>query len=262
MGKPIQQSRDEVKLYLKTVNELCEIAPKSLEEITVRDSAKGIAKYRREPIGVVLNISPWNYPVTACGNILIPSILAGNAVAIKHSPYTPLIGKHFEESFKYAGVEGLVVDVLVEPKHIDNLFYMPEIGFVSFTGSVQVGTIIQEEIADKRFIGMNLELGGNDAAYVAEDADLDKAVKDLMHSAFYNAGQSCNSIERIYVHESLYQDFLDRAVREIEYYQIGDPMMAHTTLGPFCLPDKPDFLEKQIEDAASQGGTILTGGFV
>ena len=136
MGKPITQSKQEINLYLKNVKELTKLAPEALQETVVRESANGIAKYRREPVGVVLSICPWNYPVTTCGNILIPSILSGNAVAIKHSPYTPLIGQHFVESFKYAGAENLVVDVLMSPKYIEELYNMPEIGFVAFTGSV------------------------------------------------------------------------------------------------------------------------------
>ncbi len=155
---------------------------------------------------------------------------------------------------------GLVSDMMLLPQDVKELYAYPEIGMVNFTGSMQTGKRVQEDVDDHRFINVNLELGGNCAAYVAEDADLDVAVRELMHGAFYNAGQSCNAVERIYVHQKVYDEFLEKASREAESWEMGDPMRDSTTLGPLCLPEKPEELRKLVEEAAGQGGRILTGG--
>jgi len=260
MGKPLKEAKDEIKGFYNVVKKLIDIAPGALEGKVVKQNEHGILKYTREPVGVVMVISPWNFPVLTCANILVPSILAGNAVVIKHSPYTPLIAKHFEEAFKQAGVPNLVNDMMIAATDCQAIYEYPEIGYVAFTGSMETGKCVQEDVADSRFINVGLELGGNDAAYVAEDADLDLAVTEIVRGALFNAGQCCNSIERVYVHNSLYDDFLEKALVEIENYQIGNPMLDSTKLGPLCLPEKPDHLQRQIEDAAQQGARVLCGG--
>lgn len=260
MGKPLKQAKEEVKYFHVLVKKMCEIAPEALAEKVIRSSEGGISKYTREPVGCVLSIAPWNYPVSTTGNIVIPSILSGNTVLLKPSPYTPLIAQHFENAFNASGVPGLVRALNIPAQEVKELYAYPEIGYVSFTGSIQTGKCVQEDVDDHRFINVNLELGGNDACYVAEDADVDFAVRELMNGAFYNAGQSCNAVERIYVHKNVYEDFLEKAAREAEEWTIGDPLRDTTKLGPLCLPEKPEQLSKMIEDAANQQGRILCGG--
>lgn len=260
MGKPITQSLTELKGFHNVVKKMIQIAPEALGEKVVQSDGQVVLKYSREAVGVAAIYSPWNYPVLTCANLVIPNILAGNSVVIKHSPLTPLIAKHFEESFKYAGVQHLVNDVMIEPKDALFLYEMPEVGFISFTGSTEVGRNVQREVTNARFPHYTLELGGNDGAYVAEDADIDYAAKELVTGAMYNAGQSCNGIARIFVHSSVYQDFLDKAVKYTSEYKMGDPLKEDTTLGPLAQGDKIEEIKKKVDEAAQQGGKILIGG--
>jgi len=260
MGKPLKESFSELKAFHSLVRKLSEIAPEALAEKVVKENQQGLLKYTREPVGVAAIFSPWNYPVLTCANMLITSVLAGNSVVIKHSPYTPIIGKHFEEAFKFAGVENIVRELMIMHTDAVKLYQLPEIGFVGFTGSTEVGRNVHDELADHRFIDYTLELGGNDAAYIAEDADIELAAKETMFGAFYNAGQSCNGIERIYVHHSIYDDFLNKAIKYALTYEVGDPLKEGTTLGPLTLPDLPEAIKQKVEDSAGQGGRIIIGG--
>jgi len=260
MGKPITEARAEMKGFYALVKKLTELAPEALAPKIVKKNELGILSYAREPVGVAAIFSPWNYPVFTCANFLFTSVLAGNSAVVKHSNFTPLIGRHFEEAFKYAGTENIVRELMITHTDAMKVYQLPEIGFVGFTGSTEVGRNVQDEIADHRFIDYTLELGGSDAAYVAEDADIDYAAKDLARGAFYNAGQSCNGISRIYVHNAVYDEFLSKITAHAATLQMGDPMSEDTTLGPLTQADNVLGIQQQVEEAAGQGGRILIGG--
>ena len=247
MGKPIIQSHSEIKTLIARTKKLIELAPEGLAEKVIKSDDNGFLKITREPVGVVFMITPWNYPLLTPVNCLITSVLAGNSVVLKSSPHAPLTGKHFENAFKYAGLDHLVNDLMVAADKCQNLYTMNEIGALSFTGSVQGGFAVQKDLYETRFIDSILQLGGNDGAYVAPDADLDKAVEGLMDGAMYNSGQSCCSIERIYVHDSLYQEFIERSTQFIKNtYKPGDPNLESTNFGPLCLPEAPEKHEKDV----------------
>jgi acyl-CoA reductase-like NAD-dependent aldehyde dehydrogenase len=207
----------------------------------------------REPLGVVFVIAPWNYPYLTAVNAIVPAILAGNAVILKHSAQTPLCAERFAEAFREAGLPDDVFQFL-HLSHADTqaLVRTHGIDFVAFTGSVEGGRAVEQSAAG-RFIGLGLELGGKDPAYVRADADLDHAVDSLVDGAFYNAGQSCCGIERIYVHASLFDDFVAKATALAGTYVLGDPREPETTLGPMVRTSAADFVRAQIEEAIGQG---------
>ena len=260
MGKPLQQARGEVKTALVRARHMMSIAPQALADETLPEMAGFTRFIRHEPVGVVLDISAWNYPLLITVNVVVPAVLAGDSVLIKHATRTALCGEAFERAFAAAGApEGLVSAVHADHEVCAQIIGRPEVGYVSFTGSVRGGREIYREVS-ARFIDAGLELGGKDPAYVAPDADLEHAIANLVDGAFYNAGQSCCGIERIYVHRSLYDRFVEGAVAEVRKLRMGDPMDAATTLGPMAQPGAPEKLVAQAEDARAKGGRVLCGG--
>ncbi len=260
MGKPLKQARGEVDTMIDRSLYMASIAEEALRDRAL-PAKEGFARFvSREPLGVVLDIAPWNYPLLTAVNVIVPAVLAGNSVVIKHASRTPLCGEHFAGAFRDAGApDGLVQAVVTSHAVVSQLIARPEVGFVAFTGSVPGGRQVYGEAA-KRFIDVGLELGGKDPGYVAEDADLAHAIENLVDGAFYNAGQSCCGIERIYVHQSLYDRFVEGAVKAVAAYKLGDPLEEATTLGPMATPDAPGFLEKQVSEAKALGGRVLCGG--
>ena len=208
----------------------------------------------------MLDISAWNYPLLITVNVVVPAVLAGNAVIIKHANRTALCGDAFARAFAAAGAPAdLVTAIDASHEVVAKLIARPEVGYVSFTGSVRGGHEVYREGA-KRFIDVGLELGGKDPAYVAPDADMDHAIANIVDGAFYNAGQSCCGIERIYVHASVYDRFVEGALAEVRKYRLGDPLTATTTMGPMAQPDAPAKLAAQIAEAHAKGGRVLCGG--
>lgn len=260
MGKPLQQARGEVKTTLHRARTMMSLAPEALRDEPL-PPVPGFHRFiRQEPVGVVLDISAWNYPLLITVNVAIPAVLAGNAVIIKHANRTALCGEAFARAFQRAGApEDLVTAIDATHETCAKIIARPEIGYVSFTGSVRGGHEVYKEGA-KRFIDVGLELGGKDPAYVAPDADLGHAIANLVDGAFYNAGQSCCGIERIYVHASLYDRFLEGALAEVRKYTLGDPLEAATTMGPMAQADAPRKLAAQVEEARAKGGRVLCGG--
>lgn len=260
MGKPLAQARGEVRTCLERARTMIALAEEALAPVEL-PPAEGFRRWiTHEPVGVVLDIAAWNYPLLIAVNVVVPAVLAGDAVLIKHAPRTPLAGERFAEAFREAGAPA----DLVAPLHVDHevaarVMAMPEVGYVSFTGSVRGGHEVYAEVA-RRFVDAGLELGGKDPAYVAEDADLGAALENLIDGAMYNAGQSCCGIERIYVHRSLYDSFVEGAVRLANAYVLGDPRDEKTTMGPMALPSAPSFLAAQIAEAREKGGRVLCGG--
>ncbi len=261
MGKPITQSRNEVKGMIKRAEVCCKIAKNALEDINFT-SESGVKKYiRRDPLGVVLNIAAWNYPLLTAVNVIVPSILAGNSVLLKHSSITPLCGLHFESAFLESGApEGLVKSLLISHQTTDKLIKSGLIDHVSFTGSISGGREINQS-ASSQFIYTGLELGGKDPAYICEDADIQSAIDGIIDGVFYNAGQSCCAVERIYVHERVYDEFVSGASDVMNNLQMGNPLDETTTLGPLAQQSGQNHIIHQIKSARENGATIEYGNF-
>jgi acyl-CoA reductase-like NAD-dependent aldehyde dehydrogenase len=261
MGKPVGQAQGEVKTAIVRARYMMSLAREALADESLPPLEGFSRKISQEPVGVVLAIGAWNYPLLITVNVVIPAVLAGNAVLIKPSPRTPLCANHFVDAFARAGAPAdLVSALMANHETVGRVFEHPAIGFVSFTGSVRGGHEVYAAVASKRFIDVGLELGGKDPGYVAEDANLEHAAANLIDGAFYNAGQSCCAIERVYVHRSLYKAFLARAEAYVRDYKLGDPMVEGTSMGPMALPNAPAFLTKQLQEAKSAGARVLVDG--
>ena len=237
------------------------LAPDVLKSEVLPDKPGFRRLITKEPVGVVLTIAPWNYPILTTINSVAPAILSGNSVIIKHSARTPLCADHFVDAFLEAGApEGLVTALHTGHDEVAQVIRHPSIGFVSFTGSVPGGGAVYRAVASERFIDATLELGGKDPGYVAEDANLDAAVDTLIDGAFFNNGQSCCGIERVYVHESKYDAFLEQAQTVLAGYRLGNPADASTTHGPLAQANACSFLQSQTDDAKARGARLLMGG--
>ncbi|WP_293765864.1 aldehyde dehydrogenase family protein [uncultured Aquitalea sp.] len=258
IGRPISQSPGEVRGLEERARYMISIAEEGLAD--VRPAPKeGFERFlRREPLGTVLVLAPWNYPFLTAINTIVPALVAGNTVILKHSSQTPLVAELFQQAFDAAGLPAGVFQTL-HLGHADTLKLVaaPQIDFVAFTGSVAGGRAVQQAAASERFIGVGLELGGKDPAYVRADADLASAVENLVDGAFFNSGQSCCGIERIYVHSSLYNAFVDGFVDLTRGYRFGNPLDANTNLGPMVRASAAAFVRKQIADAVSAGAKAL-----
>ena len=257
MGRPIRYSPAEVGGFEKRARHMIAIAPEALADIGIGDR-EGFTRFiRRQPLGVVFTVAPWNYPYLTSVNSVIPALMAGNAVILKHSAQTPLAAERYAEAFDSADLPTGVFQFL----HLDHLstakvIRAPEVDFVAFTGSVGGGEMV-EAAAHGRFIGVGLELGGKDPAYVRADADLDFAVENLVDGVFFNCGQSCCGIERLYVHERVYDSFVGGFADLVGQYKLGDPTDPETTLGPMVRAEAADFVRAQTSDAISAGAKAL-----
>jgi acyl-CoA reductase-like NAD-dependent aldehyde dehydrogenase len=261
MGKPITQALAEVDGLNHRMQKMMEIAESALAEKVLPPLSGFTRKIAREPLGVLLNIPAWNYPLLTAVNVVVPAILSGNSVLIKHSSKTPLSGQHFATAFKVAGApEGLVVSLNLDHAVTAEVIGDPRIQYIGFTGSVAGGHEIYQTTAKNRFIDVGLELGGKDPAYVRGDADIGYAAKNLASGAFYNAGQSCCGVKRIYVHQTIYKKFLRAFLDEAKIYGPGDPLKKNTTLGPVVDRQAREHLERQVAGAIKEGGEIACGG--
>ncbi|RBL87082.1 aldehyde dehydrogenase [Streptomyces cavourensis] len=257
MGRPLRYTPGEVDGFEARARHMIGIAEAALAPIRVPELTGFTRFISREPIGVALTIAPWNYPLLTAVNSIVPALMAGNTVILKHSDQTPLCAELIARAFSEAGVPQGVFQYLHANHDIaQRLIRAPEIGYVSFTGSVRGGRSV-EQAAAGRFIGVGLELGGNDPAYVREDAKLDHAVETLVDGAFFNSGQSCCGIQRIYVARSRYQEFIDRAASLTNDYVLGDPLRAETTLGPVVRTRAADEVREVIDEALSRGARNL-----
>ncbi len=261
MGKPIAQARAEFERTMcERTEHLCEIAAEALadERLPARD---GIRRFvRREPVGVVLDIAAWNYPLAIAVNVIVPSVLAGNAVLVKHASQTALVADQFERAFREAGApDGLVQATPMDHATTAELIRSGGLGYVSFTGSVRGGREVYRSVANDNFIGAGMELGGKDAALVLDDADVEFAAENLVDGAFYNAGQSCCGIERIYVMDALHDRFVEAFVERARAYRLGDPREPETTLGPLVDEKSAAFVRDQADAAHGAGARRLLG---
>ncbi|MBD1556987.1 aldehyde dehydrogenase family protein [Vibrio sp. S9_S30] len=255
MGRPISYTPGEIMGVEERALSMIEQSDKALETLSLPEK-KGFTRYiKRVPVGNVLVIAPWNYPYLTAINAVIPALLAGNTVILKHSAQTPLCAERLVEAFEGTGIPvGTFQYLHTDHASTEKLIQNPNIHYVAFTGSVAGGEMVERNAAG-RFIGVGLELGGKDPAYVRADADLNHAAETLVDGAFFNSGQSCCGIERIYVHESVHDAFVEKAVTLAKTYRLGDPNQLDTTLGPMVRTAAADFVREQIRDAISKGAT-------
>jgi len=257
MGRPIRYTPREIDRMADRTYAMADFAESELADIAL-SPIEGFTRFiRREPLGVVFAIVPWNYPYLVAANAAIPALLAGNSVILKPSPQTAVCGEQIGKALKEAGLPPGVFQVLhVTPDDADRIVRSPQVDFVAFTGSVAVGHLVQQAAAG-RFMGVGLELGGKDPAYVRPDADLPYAIENVVDGAFFNSGQSCCAIERVYVHEAVYDRFVEGAVSLSRGYTLGDPFDPEIMLGPMVRTASADFVRRQIDDAIAAGANIL-----
>ena len=257
MGRPLRYTPREIDRMAERAEYMIGIAEETLGDI-VLDPLDGFTRFiRREPLGVALAISPWNYPYLTAVSVVVPAIMAGNAVVLKHSPQTPLCAERMAEAFAAAHLPtGVFTYLHASAEDTERLIQCGDIDYVAFTGSAAVGRAVQRASVE-RFIGVGLELGGKDSAYVRPDANLTHAVENLVDGAFFNSGQSCCAIERIYVHEAVYDKFVEGAVSLTNDYLLGDPLQPETTLGPVARTASADFVRQQIAAAVRDGAQML-----
>ena len=253
MGRPIKYAHLEVDGMAERARYMIEAATESLSPIQLPEK-KGVIRYiKHEPLGVILVLAPWNYPYLTAVNTVMPAILAGNTVILKHSAQTPLCAEQFAQAFKAAQLpDGVFQYLHMSHEATQQLIANKRINHVSFTGSVSAGRMV-EQTSQGQFKSIGLELGGKDPAYVRADADLSHAVETCIDGAFFNSGQSCCGIERIYVSDVIYDEFIQLAVKLIERYKLGRPDDPNTTLGPMVKASAADFVRAQIRDAVEAG---------
>ncbi|HKZ74799.1 MAG TPA: aldehyde dehydrogenase family protein [Steroidobacteraceae bacterium] len=257
MGRPSAYAPNEVRGTLERARYMIDAAAEALADIDVGAKAGFTRFIRREPLGVVLTIAAWNYPYLISINSVVPALMAGNAVILKHSAQTPLCAERFAACFAAAGLpEGVFHALHLTHADTERVIGDARISHVAFTGSVGGGRAVQRAAA-ARFIGVGLELGGNDPAYVRADAHFDHAVENLVDGAFFNSGQSCCGIGRIYVHESLHARFIDAFVDLTNRYRLGNPLDRDTTLGPVVRTEAAQSIRRAIADAVRGGARGL-----
>src|SRR3954466_2192899 len=247
MGRPIAYTPNEIRRgFQERALHMASLAEESLADIQVTPGRRFI---RREPLGVVLVVAPWNYPWLTSVNAVVPALLAGNSVILKMAQQTPLVAERYAEAFQAAGLPDGVFQFL----HLDHastarVIGDVRIGYVAFTGSVPGGHAVQRAAAE-RFVGTGLELGGKDPAYVRPDAPLASAVENLVDGSYFNSGQSCCAVERIYVHRAIFKPFVEAFVDLAKAYRLGNPLEPKTNLGPVVRTAAADAVRGQVADA-------------
>lgn len=256
MGRPVRYGGEKGGVDERT-RAMADLAEEALAPYIPPEKA-GFRRYiAREPLGVVMVIAPWNYPYLTAVNTIVPALLAGNAVILKHATQTLLVGERFAESFRQAGLpKGVFQNLVLSHAQTEKLIGSGAIDHVNFTGSVAGGRQIERAVAGT-FATLGLELGGKDPAYVLADAKLDHAIENLVDGAFYNSGQCCCGIERIYVDARVYDDFVAGFAELTKKYVVGNPLDQATTLGPMARGSFADVVRDQIAEAKRKGATPL-----
>lgn len=253
MGRPIRYTPGEMRGFEERARKMIELAPEALKSIEV---GKG-RRIDRLPQGIVFVIAAWNYPYLIAVNSIVPALAAGNVVILKHSSQTIACAERFAQAFQEAGLPEGVFQVLhLTHQATEELVAGGACDLVSFTGSVDGGRALHKA-AGGTFTPMGLELGGKDPAYVREDADLEFAAESLADGAFFNSGQSCCGIERIYVHSKRFDEFVDLLVEHTRKLKLGDPLDEATTLGPLVRPRAADFVRRQMKQAEEMGAQAI-----
>jgi len=260
MGRPIRFAPGEINGFEERARYMASIAPRALSAIHP-EPKDGLSRFIvREPLGQVLVVAPWNYPYLTAVNAVVPALLSGNTVLIKHSAQTPLCAERFVQVFKEAGLpEGVFQFLHLDHASTERVIKAPEINFVAFTGSVAGGKMAEQCTAGL-FKGSGLELGGKDPAYVRADANVSHAVETVVDGAFFNSGQSCCGIERAYVHESVFEEFMAGAIKAVQAYELDDPTRHETTLGPLVKQSAAEFARAQVSEAIAQGAVAHIDG--
>ena len=255
MGRPVKFGAGELGGFEERARHMISIAESALAPV-VPDPKEGFKRYiKREPLGLVFTVAPWNFPYLTAVNSIIPALMAGNAVFLKHAAQTLLVGQRFAQAFAAANLpEGLFTTLVLSHDQTNKLISSRSFDQIMFTGSVSAGKTI-ERAAAGTFAGVGLELGGKDPAYVRADADVAFAVENVVDGGFFNSGQSCCGIERVYVHEEVYSDFVEGAASLVSEYLLDSPLEKNTTLGPIVNPRAADFVRDQIDSAEKSGAT-------
>ncbi len=259
VGKPIRQARNEVNGLLPRIDFFITQAEGAIGAQELHDEGGTREVLSFDPLGVVVNISAWNYPYFVGGNVFVPALLAGNAVLYKPSEFATLTGLHIARLLHESGVPLDVFVPLVGGGAVGSALLGQQIDGVFFTGSHATGQRIAAAVGP-RFIKLQLELGGKDPTYVAEDADVKAAAESLADGAMYNAGQSCCSVERIYVHERIHDAFVAAFVETVKGFKLGDPTSEETYIGAITRAPQLDVLDAQVADAKAKGAQLLAGG--
>jgi acyl-CoA reductase-like NAD-dependent aldehyde dehydrogenase len=254
MGRPTRYGGEKGGVEERT-RYMVALAEKALAPYVPEDRP-GFRRYlKKEPLGVVFVIAPWNYPYLTAVNSIVPALMAGNAVILKHAAQTLLVGERFAKAFERAGLpKGVFQNIVLNHAQTEKLLGSGKIDHVNFTGSVAGGRAIEKAVAGT-FMTLGLELGGKDPAYVLPDVKLDHAVANLVDGAFYNSGQCCCGIERVYVHEKVYDEFVDGFIAETRNYVVGNPLDQATTMGPMAQARFADFIREQKAEALRKGAT-------
>jgi len=258
MGRPVRYTPNEIlRGFQERARHMSSIAASNLSDIAT-PQVDGFTKWiRREPLGTVLVVAPWNYPYLTAVNSIVPALLAGNTVVLKHASQTMLCAERLQAAFDAAGLPaGIFQYVHASHSLVDSMIKDSRINFVVFTGSVDGGTSMERSAAG-RFIGVATELGGKDPSYVRADADVNYAIGENVDGAFFNSGQSCCAIERIYVHEHVYDNFVEGFVDATRAYVLGNPLQNDTTIGPMVNTAAAEFVRNQIANALAAGARAL-----
>ena len=257
MGRPVSQTPGEIGGFEERARHMLSIAGEAIADIPA-EPKQGYSRFiRRLPVGVVFVIAPWNYPYLTAVNSVIPALAAGNVVLLKHSAQTPLCAERFSEAFEKAGLpEGVFQHLHLGHAAALKLIENDAVDFVAFTGSVPAGQAVQRSAA-KRFMGVGLELGGKDPAYVRADVNVEHAVENVADGAFFNSGQSCCGIERVYVHRAVYDPFVEGIVELVGGYRLGNPLDPQTTLGPLVKASAAEHVRSQVAEAIAGGARAL-----
>jgi len=260
IGRPLSQSPGEIRRgFHERALYMCDIAEEALSQIELPGKPNFTRFIRREPLGVVFVVAPWNYPWLTSVNAVVPALLAGNSVILKMAAQTPLVAERYLEAWRAAGgPEGVFQFLHLDHAQVARVIGDARVGFVAFTGSVAGGHAVQQAAA-ARFIATGLELGGKDPAYVRADAPLEATVENLVDGAFFNSGQSCCAVERIYVERKIYRPFVDAFVALTRQYRLGNPLERETTLGPMVRTAAADAVRKQVGEAKDKGAKTLIG---
>ncbi|KXF76052.1 aldehyde dehydrogenase [Paramesorhizobium deserti] len=258
MGRPVRYGGEKGGVEERT-RYMVQIAEDALKPVIANDKP-GFRRYvKHVPLGVVMVIAPWNYPYLTAVNTIMPALIAGNTVILKHAAQTLLAGERFQQAFDRAGLpKGVFQNVVLNHTQTEKLLASGRIDHVNFTGSVGGGKAI-ERAAAGTFMTLGLELGGKDPAYVLPDADLDHAIGNLVDGAFYNTGQCCCGIERIYVHEKVYDEFVDGFIDLTKRYVVGNPLDQATTMGPMAQARFADLIREQKAEALRKGAKAHIG---
>lgn len=257
MGRPVRYG-GEFRSFEERVRYLIDLAPSALAPIMPADCRDGLTRHIvHAPLGIVFVVAPWNFPFLTAVNTIVPALMAGNAVLLKHAAQTLLVGDRFQAALDAAGLPpGLFHHIALSHEDTARILSTGSVDHITFTGSVEGGRAI-ERAAASTFTSCTLELGGKDPAYVRADADLDFTVENIVDGTYFNSGQSCCGVERIYVHQNLYDKFADRFAALTSQYLLGSPLDQATTLGPMAATRFADLVRAQTVDALARGGKAL-----